>query len=66
MNIERPLLFRVEAAALLGVTLDELARMEAADPDLIRSAGVRTTYHGEPTIRYRRAALVAWLEGRAA
>lgn len=62
----RPILTRKEAAAFIGVTLDELARIESADDTFVRSAGVRTTYHGRPTIRYRRAALVAWLDGRAA
>lgn len=61
---DKPILNRENAAALLGITVDRLASIEANDPDLVRAAGVRLTYSGRPTIRYRRAALLAWLEGR--
>lgn len=60
---EKPILTREEAAAALGVTTEALASMEANDPDLVRAAGVRLTYRGRPTIRYRRIALYAWLRG---
>lgn len=63
---EKPILNREEAAALMGVTLDRLASIEEHTPSLVRTAGVRLMYSGRPTIRYRRAALLAWLEGRAA
>lgn len=59
----RPIVTRKEAARLIGVTLAELGRMEDAGDDIIRAAGVRTTFHGQPSIRYRRVALLAWLDG---
>lgn len=60
---ERPILNRKETAALIGVTLEELARMEAEDDSIVRAAGVRTTFGGKPTIRYRRVAVLRWLQG---
>lgn len=60
------ILTREQAAARIGVTLSALAKIEA-DPlnDLIRVAGVRMTHRGNPTIRYRAAALDLWISGEA-
>lgn len=60
------ILTRKQAAAKIGVTLRALASIEANDPQLVRCAGVRLMYRGEPTIRYRDDALEAWIQGRVA